>query len=240
MLAQNLRRSGGETDPLFANVQLLCRFDGPVGVVTESQVKDLSRYRRVAASVGLDTEFAQPAYFGQGLLIPTSDDVVTFADDANLRFGSGDFAIEVIAKRGTLTGNQSIVAKGVHNSSGWELRFASNTVEFRYGASSALSPEIGNAPYLSATDVDVWYYIGVTRFGTSLQIFIRHLTGDRAGDFGTNTATSSMNFNQTNTLYIGANRQGGTPMVSTGLIDELRMTAATRGLNQPSRPFPGK
>lgn len=240
MLAHNLLRSGGERDPQFASVQLLCRFDGTPGVVTTANIKDDSRHRRTAASVGSGTELAA-GYFGQALVIPNPGDVVTFADDANLRFGTGDFAIEVVAKRGALSGNQSIVAKGVHNSSGWELRFAGTTVEFRYGASAVLTPNIGMTPYLHATDGDVWYYIGVTRFGgSSLTMELRHLTGDRSGDFGIASATSSMNFNQTSVLYIGANRQGGTTMLSTGQIDELRLTADDRALTRPLRPWPGK
>jgi hypothetical protein len=240
MLTRKLISSGGERDPLFPSVMLLCRFDGTPGVVTASQIRDDSRHRRTAASVGAGTALDGAGYFGQALVIPTSGDVVTFADDANLQFGTGDFTIEVIARRGALSGTQSILAKGVHNSTGWELRFNALTVEFRYGASSSFSPTLGTTPYLSDTDGDVWYFIQVTRNGTSMSIFLYHLTGSRAGSNSIGSATVSTNFNQTSVLYIGANRQGGTPMPSTGLIDEIRLTADNRSTAIPVRPFPGK
>jgi hypothetical protein len=66
------------------------------------------------------------------------------------------------------------------------------------------------------------------------------LTGSRAGNNSIGSATSALNFNQTNVLYIGANRQGGTPLLASGLIDEIRLTADNRNTSIPSRPFPGK
>jgi peptidoglycan hydrolase-like protein with peptidoglycan-binding domain len=259
MLASRLIGSGGEVDPLFSDVKLLTRFDGPSGVVTASQVRDFSRYRRVAQSVGAGTSFGN-GFRNQALGLAVASDRVEFADDANLRLGSAGWTIEAIVKRGATSGTQSILSKGVHNSSGFDLRMTGSgvdvAVEFRFGASSVLTA-IGpsSTPPLNPSDGDVWYYIQVNRkeptdgAPNSMELNIMHLTGAYQGQLtGAAPFASTYNFNQTSPLYIGVNRQQATPMPSTGAIDEIRITGVCRfpsfssfpQLSQLRRPFPGK
>lgn len=252
MLSRKLIGSGGEVDPLFEDVMFLARFDGPAGVVTASQVRDFSRHRRVAASVGAGTRF-DDGYRNQALGLDVSSDRAEFSDDADLRFGTGKFTIEVIVKRGATSGTQSILSKGVNNSSGYDLRFNGDSVEFRYGASSVVAvtgPSV--PPPTNTSDGDVWYYIRVWRDDASnlINVNVIHLTGawsSFTGGVGASSASSvGYNFNQTNPLYIGVSRNQSNPIPSTGLIDEIRFTSADRyppftfDYTSLSRPFPGK
>ena len=258
MLASRLIGSGGEVDPLFSDVKLLTRFDGPSGVVTASQVRDFSRYKRVAQSVGAGTRF-DTGFRNQALGVEFASDRVEFADDANLRLGADGWTIEAIVKRGATSGTQSILSKGVHNSSGFDLRMTGSgedvAIEFRFGASSVLAlTGPSSTPPLNPSDGDVWYYIMVDRKGPSDglpdQIVLRvvHLTGGYQGQGTSQSLISSYNFNQTSPLYIGVNRQEATPIPSTGAIDEIRITGISRfpsfsplpQLSELRRPFPGK
>lgn len=258
MLSRKLIGSGGEVDPLFDDVLFLARFDGPTGTVTASQVRDYSKHRREAASVGTGTRF-DVGYRNQALGLEVASDRVSFADDANLRLGAEGWTIEAIVKRGATSGTQSIISKGVHNSNGFDLRMTGSgedvAVEFRFGASSVLAL-VGpsSTPRLNPTDGDVWYYIKVSRtdlddLGPNLvSLSCRHLTGGYQGLATVQTITSTYNFNQTAPLYIGANRQQLLPIPSTGAIDEIRITGVCRfpsfsinpTLSDLRRPFPGK
>ena len=258
MLAHNLLRSGGEVDPLFNDVLFLARFDGPTGVVTASQVQDFSRYRRVATSVGSATRF-DLGFRNQALGLDVAADRVEFADDANLRLGDEGWTIEALVKRGATSGTQSIISKGVHNSSGFDLRMTGSgadvAVEFRFAASSVLAL-VGEAstPVLHPTYGDVWYYIEVTRAPPSdlvpneIRLRCLHLTGPYQGQGRSQSITSTYNFNQTSPLYIGVNRQQLLPIPTTGAIDEIRITGKCRypffsirpQLSDLLRPFPGK
>ena len=139
-------------------------------------------------------------------------DWLTAIDNPQHQIGSGDFTIEgwfYLAANGVAYG---IISKGAA-STGWSVNVTSgNRLQFSYTASNLT----GATTTLAAT---TWYYFAVVRSGGAtgnLKIYIN----------GTLEATSggavTDNFNQTNTLYVGADRVGSSAL--NGYLQDIRLT----------------
>ena len=98
---------------------------------------------------------------------------------------------------------------------------------FTYGSST-----ITSTGTLSGS---TWYHIAVCREGTGTNQTKIYINGSNDG-----TGTVSTNFNQTNVMYVGANRTGGDAM--NGYIDDLRITQGqalyTSNFTPPTQAFP--
>jgi hypothetical protein len=102
-------------------------------------------------------------------------------------------------------------------------------VVFSYASSTITSS--------GAITLDAWNHIAVVREGTGSNQTKIYIGGTNDG-----TGTVSTDFNQTNSMYIGANRAAGDPM--KGFIDDLRITKGvaryTANFTPPTRPFPDR
>jgi hypothetical protein len=86
-----------------------------------------------------------------------------------------------------------------------------------------------------AITTNAWNHIAVVREGTGSNQTKIYINGTNDG-----TGTVSTNFNQTDPLYVGANRAAGDPM--KGYIDDLRITKGyaryTAAFTPPTTAFP--
>jgi hypothetical protein len=136
---------------------------------------------------------------GDWLLIPHSVDQM---------LGTGAFTIEMWVYRNS-SGTYGLVGKGT-GTTGWLVSLnSSNQVVFTYGSST-----ITSTGTISAT---TWTYIAVVREGTGTNQTKIYISGSNDG-----TGTVSTDFNQTNAMYVGADRTGGSAF--NGYIDDLRIT----------------
>ena len=129
----------------------------------------------------------------------------------NNQLGTGNFTIElwVYLATGDIGSNRGLISKGT-STTGWSVSL--NTTEkvvFSYTSSTITSS--------GAITSNVWNHIAVVREGTGSNQTKIYIGGTNDG-----TGTVSTDFNQTNSLYVGANRVGGDPM--KGFIDDVRVT----------------
>jgi len=136
---------------------------------------------------------------GDWLLVPHS---------AIQMLGTGNFTIELWVYRNA-SGTYGLVGKGT-GTTGWLVSLnSSNQVVFTFGSSTITS----TGTVSSAT----WTYIAVVREGTGTNQTKIYINGSNDG-----TGTVSTDFNQTNAMYVGADRTGGSAF--NGYIDDLRIT----------------
>jgi hypothetical protein len=155
---------------------------------------------------------------GDWLLIPDSPD---------LKLGTGNFTIEFWVYLNAISAARGFVAKG-GASTGWLVSLVStNTVRFTFTTST-----ITSTGTLAAS---TWYHIAVVREGTGSNQTKIYINGTNDG-----TGTVSTDFNQTESMYVGANRTGGDAL--NGYIDDLRITKGiaryTAAFTPPAKAFP--
>ena len=152
-------------------------------------------------------------------------DWLTIIDGPQLQLNTGDFTIDgwvYLSATGVAYG---IISKGAA-STGWSVNVTSgNKLQFSYTASN-----LTGATSLVAT---TWYYFAVVRSGSAtgnLKVYLN----------GTADATSSGavtdSFTQTNTLYVGADRTGGSAL--NGYLQDVRITKYARTITTPTAASP--
>lgn len=155
---------------------------------------------------------------GDWLLVPHNQD---------LMLGTGNFTVEswvYLSATGAATG---IVGKGT-STTGWLLSTnSSNNVVFTYGSST-----ITSTGTLSGS---TWYHVAVVRQGTGTNQTKIYINGINDG-----TGTVSTDFNQTNNMYVGADRAAGSAL--NGYLEDLRITKGiaryTANFTPPTAAFP--
>jgi hypothetical protein len=155
-------------------------------------------------------------------------DWLLMANTPDQQLGTGNFTIEfwVYLASGDTGSNRGLVGKG-GASTGWLVSL--NTTEkvvFTYTTSTITSS--------GAITTNAWNHIAVVREGTGSNETKIYIGGTNDG-----TGTVSTNFNQTEVMYVGANRAAGDPM--KGFIDDLRITKGvaryTTTFTPPDAPF---
>jgi hypothetical protein len=166
--------------------------------------------------------------FGTGSMsFDGTGDWLTAPDTVNLQLGTGNFTIEGWVYLNAIGSARGFVSKGT-STTGWSLGTnSSNQVVFSHTATSFAST--------GTLAVSTWYFITVVREGTGSSQTKIYINGTNDG-----TGTVSTNFNQTNILYVGANRVGGEAL--NGYIDDLRITKGVAryvaNFTPPTAPFP--
>jgi hypothetical protein len=145
------------------------------------------------------------------------------------QLGTGTFTVElwVYLATGDIGSNRGLISKGT-STTGWSVSL--NTTEkvvFSYTSSTITSS--------GAITSNAWNHIAVVREGTGSNQTKIYINGTNDG-----TGTVSTDFNQTNSLYVGANRVGGDPM--KGFIDDVRVTKGvarySANFTAPTAAFP--
>ena len=152
-------------------------------------------------------------------------DWLTAIDNPQQQLGTGDFTIDgwvYLSATGVAYG---IISKGTA-STGWSVNVTSgNKLQFSYTASN-----LTGATSLAAT---TWYYFAVVRSGSATGNLKVYLNGTADATSG-GAVTDS--FTQTNTLYVGADRVGGSAL--NGYLQDVRITKYARTITTPTAAFP--
>ena len=153
-------------------------------------------------------------------------DWLTAIDGTQLQLLSGDFTIEgwvYLSATGVAYG---LISKGAA-STGWSVNVTSgNKLQFSYTSSN-----LTGATSLAAT---TWYYFAVVRSGSATGNLKVYLNGTADATSG---GAVTDNFNQTSTLYVGADRVGGSAL--NGYLQDVRITKGfARTITTPTAAFP--
>lgn len=230
-----------QTDPFFANVVLLCGFNGADASTTFVDESSAAHTLTGGNTAQLDT--AEYVFGPSSLLVDGALDWVTSADSADWHKGAGDFTDE---GRFRFASNTTLMALfGQWNTAGnqrsWMLTYrgadATDILRFDYStngstgvagvASSAWTPTVGQ-----------WYAICVERSGNVFRIYVDGVM------LGSQTAAVTL-FDSTSDLRIGSIvSSAGDPLEFAGHIDEFRLTkgvaryASDGGYSVATSPFP--
>jgi hypothetical protein len=138
-------------------------------------------------------------------------DWLTSPDNTSLQMAAGDFTIEGWVYLNAVGAAYGIASKGTATT-GWSVNITSgNKLQFSYSSS--------NLTGATSLTTLTWYYFAVVRSGSgvgNLKIYLNGIADATSGGAVTDT------FNQTNILYVGADRVGGSSL--NGYIDDLRIT----------------
>ena len=206
------------TAPLTAitNTSLLLNFTN-AGIYDATSKNDLETVGNAQIST------AQSKFGGSSMAFDGTGDYLLSPDQPIQRIGTGNFTIECWVYRNS-SGTYGLVGKGT-GTTGWLLSLnSSNQVVFTYGSST-----ITSTGTVSAT---TWTYIAVVREGTGTNQTKIYINGSNDG-----TGTVSTDFNQTNSLYVGADRTGGSN--ANVYLQDLRISNYARTITaSPTAAFP--
>ena len=199
------------------NTQLLLNF-------TNAGITDATS-KNVLETVGnAQISTTQSKFGGSSMSFDGTGDWLLIPHTVDQMLGTGAFTIELWVYRNS-SGTYGLVGKGT-GTTGWLVSLnSSNQVVFTYGSST-----ITSSGTVSAT---TWTYIAVVREGTGTNQTKLYINGSNDG-----TGTVSTDFNQTNAMYVGADRTGGSAF--NGYIDDLRITRgqARTVTTTPTSAFP--
>jgi len=152
-------------------------------------------------------------------------DWLTAIDNPQLQLGTGDFTIDgwvYLSANGVVYG---LVSKGTATT-GWSVNVTIlNKLQFSYTTSNLT----GTTTLATGT----WYYFAVVRSGSAsgnLKVYLNGSVDATSGGAVTD------NFNQTNILYVGADRVGAMPV--NGYLQDVRVTKYARTITTPTAAFP--
>jgi len=208
------------TAPLtnITNTSLLLNFTN-AGIYDATSKNDLE----TVGSAQIST--AQSKWGGSSMAFDGTGDWLLIPDQPIQRIGTGNFTIEMWVYRNS-SGTYGLAGKGT-GTTGWLVSLnSSNQVVFTYGSST-----ITSSGTVSAT---TWTHIAVVREGTSTNQTKIYINGTNDG-----TGTVSTDFNQTNSMYIGADRTGGS--AANAYVQDVRITNYARytgNFTAPTAAFP--
>lgn len=154
-------------------------------------------------------------------------DWLRIADNPNIQLRVSNFTIECWIYLNAIGTARGVVAKG-GASTGWLLSITdTNLVRFTHTTTTITS--------VSSLAASTWYHIAVVREGLSTNQTKIYINGVQDGQ-----GTVSTDFNQTEPMYVGANRTAGDAF--NGYIDDLRISRYARYTGSlipvPNEPFP--
>jgi hypothetical protein len=208
------------TAPLTAitNTSLLLNFTN-AGIYDATSKNDLETVGNAQIST------AQSKWGGSSMSFDGTGDWLLIPDQPIQRIGTGNFTVEGWVYRNS-SGTYGLIGKGT-GTTGWLVSLnSSNQVVFTYGSST-----ITSTGTVSAT---TWTHIAVVREGTSTNQTKIYINGTNDG-----TGTVSTDFNQTNSMYVGADRTGGS--AANAYMQDVRVTNYARytsNFTAPTAAFP--
>ena len=233
----------GSTNPLFGYLSSVSLVDGsalqtvPTAPLTnESGTQLLLNFtnsgiydataKNVLETVGTAQASTTQAKFGTtSMYFDGTGDYLLIPDNPSQRIGTGNFTVECWVYRNA-SGTYGLIGKGT-GTTGWLLSLnSSNQVVFTYGSST-----ITSTGTVSAT---TWTHIAVVRSGTGANLTKIYISGTNDG-----TGTVSTDFNQTNAMYVAADRTGGSN--ANAYVQDARVTRYARytaNFSVPTAAFP--
>jgi hypothetical protein len=206
------------TEPPTAttNVALLLNFTN-AGIYDATSKNDLETVGNAQIST------AQSKWGGSSMSFDGTGDWLLIPDQPIQRIGTGNFTVEGWVYRNS-SGTYGLIGKGT-GTTGWLVSLnSSNQVVFTYGSST-----ITSTGTVSAT---TWTHIAVVREGTSTNQTKIYINGTNDG-----TGTVSTDFNQTNSMYVGADRTGGS--AANAYMQDVRVTNYARSASGTASSISG-
>jgi Concanavalin A-like lectin/glucanases superfamily len=202
----------------ITNTSLLLNFTN-AGIYDATSKNDLETVGNAQIST------TQSKWGGSSMSFDGTGDWLLIPDQPPQRIGTGNFTVEMWVYRNS-SGTYGLAGKGT-GTTGWLVSLnSSNQVVFTYGSST-----ITSSGTVSAT---TWTHIAVVREGTSTNQTKIYISGTNDG-----TGTVSTDFNQTNSMYIGADRTGGS--AANAYVQDVRITNYARytsNFTAPTAAFP--
>ena len=219
------------TDPYFANVVLLCHFDSANGstVFTDSS----SVHRSVTGSTGWTATTADFKFGTASLLCPNATGSCSCSDSADWDFGSGQFTVELWARR-TAAGDDALLGQWSSTSNlGWGLRAnaTGGLLEFYYSANGTTNTTKVSGSY--TLPLNTWAHVAADRDASNvLRVY--------ADGVVIASATVAVTFfNSTLPLAIGSD---AFTRAFSGQVDEVRITKGVAryagAFSPPTAAFP--
>lgn len=226
-------RNAAIRDPYFANVSLLCGFNGTDG---STSLLDESSYARTLTPNGnaqIDT--AQAKFGVSALLMDGSGDFVTAADAPELDFGTGEFTLDLFIRfNGSVPASAAFLSKFTASSVTSSFLFGKS------GTSLTLNWYSAGGNFRSVNGVgswaaDTWYLLSADRAVDTFRVY------QDGAVLGSGTHASENMNDSSGVLQLGQ-YFSGSPQHWNGWMDEVRMTKGVgrhRGaFTPPTSAFP--
>lgn len=204
----------------ITNTSLLCNFTN-AGIFDATTINDL----QTAGNAQVST--TQAKWGATSLYFDGTGDWLFVANRPEQQLRTGNFTIETWVYLGATGVAQGFVGKGTATT-GWLLSVnSSNQLVFTYASSTITST--------GTLAGSTWYHVAVVREGTGTNQTKLYIGGSNDG-----TGTVNTDFNQTNAMYVAADRTGGSNL--NGYLQDLRITPGiaryTANFTPPVAPFP--
>jgi hypothetical protein len=210
------------TSPLTAitNTALLLNF-------TNAGIYDATTQNVITTVGDAQASTTQKQWGTTSMKYDGTGDWLTAIDGPQLQLGTGDFTIEGWVYLSAISVAYGIISKGTATT-GWSVNVtALNKLQFSYTASNLT----GTTTLATGT----WYYFAVVRSGSATGNLKLYLNGSLEATSG---GAVTDNFNQTDILYVGASRIGGSAL--NGYLQDIRITkgVARTVTTTPTAAFP--
>ena len=222
----------GAVDPHWANVVLLCDFEGTDGSTTFTDLSNSAHTLTAVGNAQIDT--AQFKYGTASGLFDTSGDAVRAPAGTDWDFGSGSFTVEAHVRMlgTTYAPLASCYTVGPDEGLTWRVFNAGSGVGLNFRVAAA-GGTFSNYEDLFSFSTATWYHVAVSFDGTTLRHFV---DGNLLGSGHT---PPSLNFTSGAFFRIGDD-SGGTS--TNGHIDNFRVTKGvaryTSSFTPPAAAYP--
>lgn len=233
-LAQ-LALGGGDSD--FDSVGLLADFQGADAATSYTELSNNGYSATFVGDAQLDT--AQFKFGSSSLLLDGTGDYVTFPNQDDWNFGSGDFTVDIWVRPAVDldTNNHVLISwwNDAANRNGWVIQAFGGNLLFGYSTNGSTSTDTATVTGLT-WDPNTWYLISWVRSGTTMYMFRDGVLLD------TYAAGSDTIFDANTELWIGALNLSGPLRPWNGHIGEVRITKGvaryTSTFTVPTEAYP--
>lgn len=211
---QSITAAAAASDPNFANVKLLCGFEGADGGTTFVDESATGRALTRFGTPEIDT--AQFKYGSSSCLFDGFGDDIRANDSADWDLGTNPFTMEMFWRPSSLAGdgaNQTFLSQW-SGTTAWAFYYESGVFKFLFTDTGGVNREVTVATAFSA---NTWYHIAIDRDGSNKYRL-----------FKDGVMVASATITQTpragnGTLWIGG-LDGFNQYSVMGWLDEVRMT----------------
>jgi len=209
-------------DANFASVALLLHCDGTNGSTIFLDNSTTPKTASVHGATHISTD--QYVFGGSSAYFNGTEDYLSYIDNVDYHFGSGDFTIELWVRITSFSNQNGILSKS--NINAWSpyriITKSAGSSQIVFQAANTVADAwavTGNTGLLIGTLlVDTWAHVAISRSGNSIKTFLNGIAGEST------TSTLSL-WDNTEDLTIGATGvNGGGFTYLTGYIDDVRLT----------------
>lgn len=225
---------GGAIDPHFANVSLLCHFNG--ADASTSFPDNSASPKTLTANGNAQVDTAQSMFGGASALFDGSGDFISTPAHSDFNMGGGDFTVEFWVRFLSLTGTQTVVGQAASSGSNSTVSFVvqkdSGNKIAAFGCSA--STAVGITTGVTSVTAGVWYHVAYTRAANTFRLFLNGIQEA--------TVTQGVTLNSSSfALSIGRLGEFNGQYVN-GWVDDLRITKGvaryTANFTPPAAQFP--